>query len=160
MSRLQSRNGCFQSPDDVRQGQIGAALLRQVGHMDKANFGGSSRIVMQQGIERVVADECAGAVGCHRGHTDGTDGGYHFVNRNGGKIGGRAIGDDRLTVGLEACIVSNLAVPDVYGDPLRSHGTAATGLANAKDHIGVVFLRQGKDLLGGLAEDCGDLEFT
>ena len=128
---LEGGNSGGQSGHDGVQGQRRRALIRQVGHMEKPHPRGAAVEVMQQGVQRVVAHECAGGVGHGGGDLRIPDRLGHVFHRQRGEISRRAIFDDRDSVRLISCVVSEPGVADVDGDPLRRHIAAAGGLSDA-----------------------------
>lgn len=80
-----------------------------------------------------------------------------MLDREGGKVGGRALWINALSAGGVAGIVGDSGIPDVYGDALRGHAAAPAGLPDAKDHIGTQFLCLGQNSFGGSLKNSGDL---
>ena len=139
------------------QREVGCSLVGQVGNMDKAYFDGSSRVVVKQGIEDIVADEGTGGVGHGAGDVGIPDGLGHVHDRNGGKVGGGAVFGYEFTPRLIACVIGNAGIPDVYGDALRGHGITASGLTHAENHVRVKLAGDFQHRFSGQTEDGGDL---
>ena len=152
----QRLDGGCEGADGSLQGQAGLALLRYIGNMDKAYPGGSARKVVQEGVERVVADKGAGRIGHRGGDLDISDRLGHGFHGQGGKIGGGAVGGHVRALGLVAGVVRDPGITDVHGDPLGGDGIAACGQPHAQDHVRVAFLRCGQHGFGGKTKDGGD----
>ena len=128
--------------------------------MDKPYLDRRSCEMMQQRIQSVIANKGACGIGDSTRDTCCADSCGHISHGDGGKIGGRAMGDDRIAGGLISLVIRNPGVPDIHGDPLRCDGIPANRQAHAQDYIRLKFLRLGKDSLGGFSVYSGDLKFT
>ena len=108
--------------------------------MDKADTGLRAIVLMQQGVEYIIAHICACGVRKRTGNIAFFNGGCHLPNRDGRKICGRAAGNNRCIHWLIACIVSNGSISQIDGDNFQRYCAAATGLTNAKNDVGVNFI--------------------
>ena len=142
------------------QREVGCSLVGQVGNMDKAYFDGSSRVVVKQSIEDIVADEGTGGVGHGARDVGIPDGPGHVHDGDGGKIGGGAICGYEFAAWLIACVIGNAGIPDVYGDALGSHRVPSARKSDTEDQVRLklpgLFQYRG----GSFSKAGGDLEFT
>ena len=104
--------------------------------MDKTDPNSRSRVMMQQQIQRIIADKGTRRVGHRAGQARILNGLRHLRHGDCGKNTIRTIGDDQFFHRLIARVVGDPRTADVDADALRCHGAAATGLSHAEDHIG------------------------
>ena len=64
---------------------------------------------------------------------------HHGLHRQGGKVGRRTVRLQRLVQGLLPVVVGNAGVHEVDGHLLHADAGAASGLADADDHVGLIF---------------------
>ena len=103
-------------------------LLRQIRHMKKSAL--SVRMmqcaVLQDPIQQMVADIGARCAGKFRGHSGLPDRFGNLLDRNAGKIGGRAVFRNRPVDGLIAAVVRYRGIVQIDGDPLYRNGAASS----------------------------------
>ena len=157
---LQGLDGGGQGLGDGGEGEVGGALFGEAGDVEEADFGGSAGVVVEQGVEHVVADVGACGVAHSGGDVLGADGADHGGHVHGGEIGGGAVGDHKFALGLIPGIVGDSGVPDVHGDALGGHGLPAGGQADAQNGVGAEILCSVQHCLGGGTKHGGDLKFT
>ena len=78
--------------DCFLQGERNGVLLGQGGDMDETYAGGGAGKVVEQEIERIVADEGTGTVGDSAGDAGIANGLGHGSHGNSGKVGGGTVG--------------------------------------------------------------------
>ena len=127
--------------------------------MDEAYFYVGVSIVVQQRIEGIVTNACAGGIGDCTGQLCCTDSVGHLHNGNCGEIGGGAVRNHEFAHRLITCIIPDFGVPNVYCDSFRGDGSAAAGLADTENDVRLEFFRFGQDGFSGKSEDCRNLQF-
>ena len=142
-----------QSGYSVCQGEGNGVLPRQCGNMDEANLGVCTCEMMEQGIEGIVADEGTGAIGNGAGKTCIVNSLCHGSYGDSGKIGSGAVGCDKLSQGLIACVVGDPGIPDIDSNALRCNRCTACSNANAQDYMGLKFCGGGQNFLGSDTEN-------
>ena len=126
--------------------------------MHKAHLGEAPAVMMEQGIQRIVAYECPGAEGKAGVYAGGSYGAYHLPYRHGGKIGRRAVGDDRGVGRLIAGVVRDTRFPQIDSHRFRRNGLSAPGLADAEDNIRAQGFGGCKHRLGRFPKHRGDAQ--
>ena len=110
--------------------------MGEVGDVNEADSGLGSVVVVEQGVQDVVAHEGTGTVGHGGGDPSGLDGLCHCHDIYGGEVGGGALGAHVFSHRLIAPIVGDLGIADIHGDPLRGHRFPFSCLTYAEDHMG------------------------
>ena len=158
---LKGLDGGGKPRNHLLQGHAALALgclLGKIGDMYKAHLGAAPVVMMEQGIERIVAYECPGAEGKAGRDAGGSYGAYHLPYRHGSKIGRRAVGDHRGVGRLIAGIVRDSGFPQIDSHKFRRDGFSAPGLADAEDRIRSQLLSGAKHRLGRFAKHCRDAQ--
>ena len=128
--------------------------------MDKAHLYIGSRVMVQQGVEHIVAHKRSGGIGYRSGQARCPDGIFHLQNRHRGKVSRRPILRHKFPSGLIAGIVFDPRVTDVYADALRGHRASSARLSDAQHRVRLKPCRFPQHRFSGKAEDRGDLKFT
>ena len=128
--------------------------------MDETYLGVAAVEVVQQSIERIVTHKSAGAIGNGGGELQSADVFCHFFYWDSRKIGGWAVGVNKFTMGLVACIIGDAGVSDIDGNALRCDGGSAAGLTDAQNQIRLDFCGHIQNFFGGNAENCGYLQLV
>ena len=155
---LQDADGDFQGLCGTFQGETGLALFRQPGDVDEATAHRCARVMVQQGIQHIVADECAGSVGNGSGKPCFADCFNHGLYRQRAEKSVGAAGDNCFVLGRDAGIVGDPGIPDVDADPFRSDSRTGARLSHGDDHVRLNLGGFFQDGLGCEAENGWDLE--
>ena len=98
-----------------------SCLLRQEGDMDEAHLHVGIAVVMQEGIEQVVADEGARRIGEGAGNALLLHRLYHVPHGEGGKIGGGGVLHDGGIHGAITRVVGDGGLAEVDAHHLGGH---------------------------------------
>gem|GEM_PF-4952124 len=109
--------------------------------MDKAHAHGSIMVVMQQGIEQIIAHKRARRVGHAARQAGLRNGACHFPHRHGGKVRRRSVLGAGNILRLQARVVRDGGIAQVNGHHLGRDRRAAARLPHAQDDIGMQRLR-------------------
>ena len=109
--------------------------------MNKAHTDVRTRVMMQQQIQRIVADKGTCSVGHRTGKSRVLNGLCHLCHGNCGENTVGATGHDDFLHRLVSRIVRQTGSAHIDGNPFRRHRTASSCLSHAQDHIGADFRR-------------------
>ena len=115
--------------------------------------------VVEDAVHNMVADVGSRAVGENGRVTGVFDGLHHSFYGKIRKIGGGAVGKNRLVDGLVSLVIRDPGVGDIDGHPLRGYAEPAARLSDADNKIRLQLFHFLVDFLDGFAHHGWDLHF-
>lgn len=155
-------DGSRQPPDDIGKGHGGdifPGLPGEIGNMDEIDGKLPIPEMMEQGIEKIIADEGACRIGNGSGNALCLDRFHQGTGGKRSKIGGGAFEINRQIQGLISFVIGHIGAAQIDGDLLRRDPLSAPGLANAENGPGMNAFRLFDGHAGGFSEYGGQLHF-